>query len=108
MSNDLISRSALIECMENPAQRKWFRGTVPLPYVAWAQHLTQSAAAVDVEIVQHGQWRLGKDGALLFAECPRCGMVADATQAAWWNYCPVCGLKTDAEAEDTWEVDTCD
>ena len=57
------------------------------------------------DAVQHGQWRLAKDGEFLIAECPQCGMVVDATQAAWWNYCPVCGLKTDAEGEDTWEAD---
>lgn len=68
------------------------------------QYLPYGDEIIEYAPVRHGQWRLAKEGKLLFAECPCCGMVVDAILAAWWNYCPVCGVKTDAEAADAWEV----
>lgn len=49
-------------------------------------------ATVDPESLRpQGEWCFTNEEGFFIAECSVCGMVADATRAAVWDYCPNCG-----------------
>jgi hypothetical protein len=61
---------------------------------AWTLTAVDMQPTIDPESLRpQGEWHLFKDEGFLIAECSNCGMIIEATQAAWWDYCPNCGAR---------------
>lgn len=100
MSDDLISRSALLENYglknatkygnETEEQQHNSYSTMMLYEIA---DMIYDAPAVDAKPVRHGRWL--KHGFADIWRCTKCGRYAGDNSA----YCPNCGAKMDAEAE---------
>lgn len=88
MSNDLISRSALMELAHNHVG-----GTVDCNDIA-------RFPAVDAEPVRHGRWILNRHyGDFECSECHSGDFTVLDFKNHNMNYCPNCGCKMDAEVE---------
>ena len=99
MSNDLISRSALLEKMsELNGWDEYNEG------VGACHRLVDFAPAVDAEPVRHGIWTSIADGDM--AECSECGECYDTETegvivfSKFYRFCPSCGAKMDGGATD--------
>ena len=120
--NDLISRSALLEELQNGTiitDDLYGMGIIAgndhaikkikeapavdaetviksLPYVKEALEMAKQSLAP----VRHGEWRIFRDGCVLLAECSECGTVQSGIAAAQWDYCPMCGCRMDGGADN--------
>ena len=95
MSNDLISRSALLEQIKS--QMPQFGGGIISQTIDVctdvAVELVKEAPAVDAVPVVHGRWNLIFRGNY---ECSVCGCIPYyAGNINTLNYCPNCGAKLD-------------
>ena len=86
MSNDLISRSALLETI----RAKYCAGCKCYPCGEVIAAI-EVAPAVDAEPVRHGKWVEDDYG---FYHC-KCGWEFDEPEDSSYEYCPSCGAKMD-------------
>ena len=99
MENDLISRKALLDTLQNHFGQDLAYLGEDLQY---CQEAVQFAPAVEAEPVRHGRWGeqniIGYDGIhpVWGKPCSGCGY---ETELYYPNYCPNCGCKMDGGAE---------
>ena len=88
MSNDLISRSALMELAHNHVG-----GTVDCNDIA-------RFPAVDAEPVRHGRWNYRHEDDWCY--CTACGTDAEGSdgECLETDFCPHCGARMDGGADD--------
>jgi rubrerythrin len=102
-NNDLISRKALIEQIEEDAKHMMFTShhsrMLHDDMVEFAVNAIECAPTVDAEPMRRGSWGecriTGYDGlhAVYTRPCSECGHEARFST----NYCPICGAKMDKE-----------
>ena len=97
MTNDLISRSALITAI-NTNSPTFYDGQ---DIANWQAKCINEAPAVDAEPVQHGEWILNpcnlyNDATWVCSECGNEWVLIDGTPLDnQMNYCPKCGARMD-------------
>lgn len=107
-NDDLISRKALIEQIEEDAKHMMFTShhdhMLHDDMVEFAVNAVECAPSVDAEPVRHATWRKDISGKYVF--CTACydssfgrGCFAfpNRPEIINWRYCPICGAKIDKE-----------
>ena len=105
LNDDLISRKALIEGIEEDAKHMMFTSyharMLHDDMVEFAVNAIECAPTVNAEPVRHATW--GKGICCGFVGCSECHDVfinSDWLHDGKWKYCPNCGAKMDLK-EDT-------
>ena len=91
MNNDLISRDALLTCLQEYLNQEVGPDNIFTDMgegIDLAMERVNDAPAVDAELVRHGRWRYGT-----------CSVCEEMCIPYKPPYCPNCGAKMDAEVE---------
>lgn len=97
MENDLISRKALMDTLQNHFGQDLAYLGEDLQY---CQEAVQFAPSIEAEPVRHGRWTWITED---IYRCENCGErvhVKEVMGKPDWDYCPNCGAKMDGGAED--------
>ncbi len=91
MTNDLISRAALLDSYDVAKVTEYDESGCGVTYMAVSVDAIKNAPAVDAEPVRHGRW---ERFVYLFA-CSECKKAT----VYEYSYCPNCGAKMDGDKE---------
>lgn len=86
MSNDLISRSALLKEMRVSGKAAYM--------------VVQDAPTIEAEPVRHGRWEVKHPNGWACSECGEWGLMIDNRGICKSNYCPNCGAKMDGDSHE--------
>ena len=102
MTNDLISRSALIAAIKTNSPTFYDGQDI----ANWQAKCNNEAPAVDAEPVQHGEWILNpcnlyNDATWVCSVCGNEWVLIDGTPLDnQMNYCPKCGARMDGGTDN--------